>query len=179
MPPDGRDQDIEKTDPGGEIGRRSGLKTRGYTACGFESRPGYQRTVCKYMPRRPPGRPRGDLRWSTFLRNQATAILACDFLVTVTATFRLLYVFVVIEHGAAGARASARAGTWSFLQSHALKVVERVVDGVSFVGDAAARSVALPPPLRLCFRPRPAPPDPPQTRSLIHAKSQESARNSQ
>ena len=110
------------------------------------------------MPRRPPGRPRGDLRWSTFLRNQATAILACDFLVTVTATFRLLYVFVVIEHGAAGARASARAGTWSFLQSHALKVVERVVDGVSFVGDAAARSVALPPPLRLCFRLRPAPP---------------------
>ena len=57
------------------------------------------RTVRKYMPRRPPGRPRGDLRWSTFLRNQATAILACDFFVTVTATFRMLYVFVVIEHG--------------------------------------------------------------------------------
>ena len=33
------------------------------------------RTVRKYMPKRPPGRPRGDLRWSTFLRNQATAIL--------------------------------------------------------------------------------------------------------
>jgi transposase InsO family protein len=57
------------------------------------------RTVRKYMPRRPPGRPRGDLRWSTFLRNQASAILACDFFVTVTATFRMLYVFVVIEHG--------------------------------------------------------------------------------
>jgi putative transposase len=57
------------------------------------------RTVRKYMPRRPPGRPRGDLRWSTFLRNQATAILACDFFVAVTATFRMLYVFVVIEHG--------------------------------------------------------------------------------
>jgi hypothetical protein len=66
-------------------------------------------------------------------------------LVTVTATFRLLYVFIVIEHGAAGARASARAGTWSFLQSHALKVVERVVDGVSFVGDAATRSVVFSP----------------------------------
>jgi putative transposase len=57
------------------------------------------RTVRKYMPRRPPGRPRGDLRWSTFLTNQATAILACDFFVAVTATFRMLYVFVVIEHG--------------------------------------------------------------------------------
>ena len=51
------------------------------------------------MPKRPPGRPHGDLRWSTFLRNQAAAILACDFFVAVTATFRMLYVFVVIEHG--------------------------------------------------------------------------------
>jgi putative transposase len=60
------------------------------------------RTVRKYMPRRPPGRPRGDQRWSTFLRNHARAIVACDFFVAVTATFRLLYVFVVIEHGARG-----------------------------------------------------------------------------
>jgi transposase InsO family protein len=44
------------------------------------------------------GRPRGDLRWSTFLRLHAQGIIACDFFVTVTATFRLLYVFVVIEH---------------------------------------------------------------------------------
>jgi len=57
------------------------------------------RTVRKYMPRRPPGRPRGDQRWSTFLHNHARAIVACDFFVAVTATFRLLYVFVVIEHG--------------------------------------------------------------------------------
>jgi hypothetical protein len=55
------------------------------------------RTVRKYMPVRP-GHPRGDQRWSTFLRNHATAILACDFFVAVTATFRMLYVFVVIEH---------------------------------------------------------------------------------
>ena len=53
----------------------------------------------KYMPVRPPGHPRGDQRWSTFLRNHAAAILACDFFVAVTATFRMLYVFVVIEHG--------------------------------------------------------------------------------
>ncbi len=51
------------------------------------------------MPKRPPGRPGGDQRWSTFLRNHAGAIVACDFFVAVTATFRLLYVFVVIEHG--------------------------------------------------------------------------------
>src|SRR5258706_15856644 len=56
-------------------------------------------TVGKYMPKRPPGQPRGDQRWATFLRSHARAVLACDFLVAVTATFRLLYVFVVIEHG--------------------------------------------------------------------------------
>jgi hypothetical protein len=56
------------------------------------------RTVRKYLPRRSPYRPRGDLRWSTFLRLHAQGIIACDFLVAVTATFRLLYVFVVIEH---------------------------------------------------------------------------------
>jgi putative transposase len=38
------------------------------------------------------------LRWSTFLRVHAQGIIACDFMVVVTATFRLLYVFVVIEH---------------------------------------------------------------------------------
>jgi transposase InsO family protein len=56
------------------------------------------RTVNKYLARRPRGRPRGDLRWSTFLRLHAQRIIACDFFVTVTATFRLLYVFVVIDH---------------------------------------------------------------------------------
>ena len=57
------------------------------------------RTVRKYMPKRPPGTPRGDQRWSTFLKNHAKAIVACDFFVAVTATFRMLYVFVIIEHG--------------------------------------------------------------------------------
>ena len=37
-------------------------------------------------------------RWWTFVRNHAQAIVACDFCVVVTATFRLLYVFVVMEH---------------------------------------------------------------------------------
>ena len=57
------------------------------------------RTVGKYTPKRPPRQPRGDQRWFTFLRNHAKAILACDFFVAVTATFRMLYVFVAIEHG--------------------------------------------------------------------------------
>jgi len=57
------------------------------------------RTVRKYMPRSPSRGPRGDQRWSTFLRNHAGAILACDFFVVVTVTFRVLYVFVLLEHG--------------------------------------------------------------------------------
>jgi hypothetical protein len=57
------------------------------------------RTVRKYMPSTPPGRPRGDPRWVTFLKNHAQAIVACDFFVAVTVTFRMLYVLLVIEHG--------------------------------------------------------------------------------
>jgi len=53
------------------------------------------RTVNKYLPKRPTGRPRGDMRWSSFLRLHAQGIIACDFLLAVTATFRQLYVFVV------------------------------------------------------------------------------------
>jgi len=43
------------------------------------------RTVQKYLPKPPARRPRGDQRWSTFLKNHAQAIVACDFFVTVTA----------------------------------------------------------------------------------------------
>jgi putative transposase len=59
------------------------------------------RTVRKYMPQpldRSPGTPIQSQRWTTFVRNHAQAIVACDFCVTITATFRLLYVFVVMEH---------------------------------------------------------------------------------
>jgi hypothetical protein len=56
------------------------------------------RTVRKYLPKPRSGYPRGDQRWTTFLANHAQAILACDFFVTVTCSFRLLCVFVVMEH---------------------------------------------------------------------------------
>jgi transposase InsO family protein len=59
------------------------------------------RTVRKYMPSRcvgGPGKRGQSQRWSTFIRNQVKGIVACDFCVVVTATFRLLYVFVMIEH---------------------------------------------------------------------------------
>ena len=58
------------------------------------------RTVRRYMPRS--AAPRGGARsqtWSTFVRNHASAVLACDFFVAVTATFRAFYVFVVLEVG--------------------------------------------------------------------------------
>ena len=59
------------------------------------------RTVCKYMPDhcvKGPGKYGQSQRWSTFIRNHAKGIVACDFFVTVTMTFRLLYLIGVIEH---------------------------------------------------------------------------------
>jgi putative transposase len=57
------------------------------------------RTVRRYMPKAPrrPAAPKQ--RWMTFVRNHAKAIIACDFFVVVTATFQLLYVFLVMEVG--------------------------------------------------------------------------------
>jgi transposase InsO family protein len=57
------------------------------------------RTVRRYMPARP-SRPRqGTQAWSTFVRNHARSVLASDFFVVVTATFRILHVFVVLDVG--------------------------------------------------------------------------------
>src|SRR5215831_18107300 len=55
------------------------------------------RTVRRYMPK-PPQRPVDPRqRWMTFVRNHAKAMIACDFFVVVTATFQLVYVFVIME----------------------------------------------------------------------------------
>jgi putative transposase len=59
------------------------------------------RTVRKYLPKRLDHgwhRCVPSQRWRTFVCNHAQAMIACDFCVVVIATFRLLYVFVVMEH---------------------------------------------------------------------------------
>jgi putative transposase len=57
------------------------------------------RTVRRYMPSRPPRARPGTQASSTFVRNHARSVLASDFFVVVTAIFRVLYVFVVLEVG--------------------------------------------------------------------------------
>ena len=52
-------------------------------------------TVSRYMPlrRKPPSQ-----TWRAFLRNHTKDLVSVDFFVVPTATFRLLYVFLVLEH---------------------------------------------------------------------------------
>jgi len=60
------------------------------------------RTVGKYWPpdvERGDGQPVGSQPWSTFVYNHSKAVVACDFVEAVTATFRTLYVFVMMEVG--------------------------------------------------------------------------------
>ena len=54
-----------------------------------------QRTVAWLMPRRP--RPPSQT-WRTFLQNHLAELVSVDFFVVPTATFRLLYVFVILLH---------------------------------------------------------------------------------
>lgn len=60
------------------------------------------RTVQKYLLQDPSGgrrRPVPSQRWMNFVRNHAQAMLACDFLVSVTARFRVIYLFVIMAVG--------------------------------------------------------------------------------
>jgi len=58
------------------------------------------RTVRRYMPHHPRNRNRlASERWTAFVKNHAKALLACDFFVTVTVNFRILYVLVIMEIG--------------------------------------------------------------------------------
>lgn len=56
-----------------------------------------ERTVSNLMPRatrRPPSQ-----TWMTFIRNHMDGMVAVDFFTVATATFSILYVFVVLSHG--------------------------------------------------------------------------------
>src|SRR6266481_3912089 len=58
------------------------------------------RTVRAYWPDElRPCRRGSSQTWSSFIRNHAQAIVACDFLLAVTARFRILYIFVLLEIG--------------------------------------------------------------------------------
>ena len=57
------------------------------------------RTVRRHMRSRPSRPIPGTQAWSTFVRNHARCVVATDFFVVVTAAFRILYVFVVLEVG--------------------------------------------------------------------------------
>jgi hypothetical protein len=52
-------------------------------------------TVSRYMPHRPK---QPSQTWRSFLRNHAQDIVSIDFFVVPTATFRVLYVFLALEH---------------------------------------------------------------------------------
>jgi hypothetical protein len=52
-----------------------------------------QSTVARYLPRKPPSQ-----TWRTFLTNHLTQTVAIDFFTVPTATFRVLFVFVVLSH---------------------------------------------------------------------------------
>ena len=56
------------------------------------------RTVGKYLKSGKP-RPSSSQRWRTFVRNHAQSMVARDFFVSITATFRIAYVFVAMEVG--------------------------------------------------------------------------------
>ncbi len=60
------------------------------------------RTVRSYWPSRPSpraARRTSSQHWRTFIHNHAESLVACDFLVAVTASFRVLCVLVVMEVG--------------------------------------------------------------------------------
>jgi hypothetical protein len=58
-----------------------------------------ERTVARYLRRLRPQMGKPDQRWKAFLANHREAIVAFDFFAVPTLTFKLLYCFLVIEHG--------------------------------------------------------------------------------
>lgn len=66
---------------------RSELRLLGYRVA--------EATIAKYLPQKPPGQPSPS--WLTFWKNYAKSAVAVDFFVVPTATFRLLYVFLILS----------------------------------------------------------------------------------
>ncbi len=84
------------------------------------------RTIRQYLQRG--GAPRAGARsqtWSTFVRNHARSVLACDFFATVTATFRVFHVFVVLEVGTRRIPAGFITSTDSNWRREAVRGTER------------------------------------------------------
>jgi transposase InsO family protein len=58
-----------------------------------------ERTVARYLRGLRPRTGKPDQRWKAFLANHREVIVAFDFFTVPTLTFKLLYCFLVIEHG--------------------------------------------------------------------------------
>lgn len=58
-----------------------------------------ERTVARYLRRLRPRRGDSSQNWLAFLANHREVIVAFDFFTVATLTFKLLYCFIVIEHG--------------------------------------------------------------------------------
>lgn len=58
-----------------------------------------ERTVATYLTCLPPRTRKCDQRWKAFLANHREVIVAFDFFTVPTLTFKLLYCFLIIEHG--------------------------------------------------------------------------------
>jgi transposase InsO family protein len=89
-----------EVDPGDGCGQpdlgRAAYRQRVELKLGIRVSP---RTVEKCLHNGPVRTPDPKHRWLTFVHNHANVIVVCDFFVVVTATFRTLYVFVIMELG--------------------------------------------------------------------------------
>ena len=109
-------------------------------------------TVSRTMPRRrtPPSQ-----TWRSFLRNHTLDLVSIDFFVVPTATFRILYVFLVLEHGrrrivhlnvtdAPSARWTAQQCRRSSSRDHLRGVIFTLMGPPVFQGDGTTlRGVAM------------------------------------
>src|SRR5262249_15615081 len=108
------------------------------------------RSVRRYMPKMSTRPPDPKQRWMTFVRNHAKTTVASDFFVVVTATFRLIYVFVIMEV------ASRRilqfnvtqhpSAQWTLQQfSRSASPAMKEIDTSSMIGTAFIQAIWTPP----------------------------------